>query len=93
MIARATDIGRPFAGQVARLMSWRSGRLSFQDTPLKDALAAMNRYTDRPITLGDPLIGHEPINGDFATDDLEGFASAIRARFGANAAQRPSTAD
>lgn len=92
VIAGQAGLGEPFAGRVALLTSWRTGRLSFRDTPLKDALAAMNRYTDQPIALGDPSIGNEPISGDFATDDPEGFASAITVLFGADAARRPTAA-
>ncbi|NWM49735.1 hypothetical protein GY641_25540, partial [Escherichia coli] len=36
--------------------SWTSGTLSFNDMPLGQAIAEMNRYTARPIGLGDPKI-------------------------------------
>jgi transmembrane sensor len=31
--------------------SWRSGRLSFVDAPLRDIVADMNQYSDRPVRL------------------------------------------
>lgn len=33
-------------------LSWRSGRLSFVDAPLRDIVADMNQYSDRPVRLG-----------------------------------------
>lgn len=32
-------------------LSWRSGRLSFVDAPLRDIVADMNQYSDRPVRL------------------------------------------
>jgi transmembrane sensor len=32
-------------------LSWRSGRLAFVDAPLRDIVADMNQYSDRPVRL------------------------------------------
>ncbi len=32
-------------------LSWRSGRLSFVDAPLRDIVADLNQYSDRPVRL------------------------------------------
>ena len=32
-------------------LSWRTGRLSFVDAPLRDIVADMNQYSDRPVRL------------------------------------------
>lgn len=81
-------IGAVVHGRASDLASWRQGRLSFRDTPLVDAIAAMNRYTDRPIVIRSSALASEPISGDFSTDDVDGFVSAVDALFGAQAVER-----
>lgn len=80
------------SGHTEDLTSWRRGRLTFRNTRLTEAVAAMNRYTDREIVLGQASLGTEPISGDFATDDIDGFVSAIDALFGRGAVSRPRAA-
>lgn len=59
---------------VERLASWRSGLLSFEDTPLAEAIAEVNRYTDRPITLADSRLGEYRVSGTFRVGEPERFA-------------------
>lgn len=59
---------------VERLASWRSGLLSFEDTPLAEAVAEVNRYTHRPITLADPRLGEYRVSGTFRVGEPERFA-------------------
>lgn len=55
--------------------SWRAGRLTFQDRPLGEAAAEMNRYSKRKIVV-DPAIAGTPILGVFPSGDVEAFAHA-----------------
>ncbi|MCK5749529.1 MAG: FecR domain-containing protein, partial [Oricola sp.] len=73
---------------IARLMAWRDGRLNFHNTPLRDAIDEMNRYSSRPILLGDSELGDLPVSGVFAIDNSAGFASAIEALFSLESEQR-----
>lgn len=66
---------------VERLASWRSGLLSFEDTPLADAIAEVNRYTHRPITLADPRLGEYRVSGTFRVGEPERFAQAMTQLF------------
>jgi transmembrane sensor len=61
-------------GQVA---SWRGGLLVFEDEKLGDAVAEINRYTDRPIRLADRSVGEFRVTGVFKTNDPEHFATAM----------------
>lgn len=56
---------------------WSTGKLIFKDTPLQLALAEVNRYTDKPIVLGDSDLANTPINGVFPTSRPDAFARAI----------------
>lgn len=63
---------------IAAVTSWRAGRLTFQDKPLDEAAAEMNRYSRRKIVVS-PDIAETPILGIFPTGDVEAFARAAEA--------------
>ena len=67
---------------------WREGRLSFHETPLETALGEINRYTSRRLRLANPRAASQPVSGDFSTGDVDGFAAAANAIFGAGTVVR-----
>lgn len=70
-----TALVRPVdSSQVA---TWRGGLLVFEDAKLSDAVAEINRYTDRPIKLADASIGQYRVTGVFKTSDPGHFATAM----------------
>lgn len=69
---------------IERATSWRSGLLSFQGTPLAEAIAEVNRYTHRPITLADPRLGEYRMSGTFRVGEPERFARALTQLFPVN---------
>lgn len=81
-------IARPIPGVADDLTSWREGRLTFRETPLTEAVASINRYTDREVRIEHASIGAEPISGDFAVDDIDGFVRAVETLFGHGAVAR-----
>ena len=66
---------------VQQLVSWRSGRIRFDDTRLADAVAEMNRYNHTPIQIVDPAIADTRISGSFRTGESWSFAEAIGEAF------------
>lgn len=56
---------------------WRSGRISFNDTPLADALAEMERYGDTGLILRDPAVGALRLGGSFDARRVDIFAQAL----------------
>lgn len=60
-----------------RASAWRQGRLAFFGEPLAEAVAAMNRYTRRPIVILDPEIAQMPISGNYSVGDPQAFATSI----------------
>lgn len=58
--------------------SWRTGHLTFQDEPLGQAAAEMNRYSRRKLVV-DPGVASTPILGVFPSGDVEAFARAAEA--------------
>lgn len=58
-------------------IAWRHGRLAFFEEPLADAVAAMNRYTRRPLVILDAEIARMPISGNYSVGDPQAFATSI----------------
>ncbi|WP_312487335.1 FecR family protein [Sphingomonas sp.] len=72
---------RHVPGEAGMLASWSEGRLVFADQSLASAIAEMNRYTDRPITVVDPRAAALRISGSFRTGEIEPFLSALQSGF------------
>lgn len=54
--------------------AWRSGNVMFDDQPLSDAVAEINRYGTTQIVLADPRLGNLRISGVFGADAPRQFA-------------------
>ncbi|MGJ7501657.1 FecR family protein [Variovorax sp. ZT5P49] len=61
----------------AALSAWRNGWLVFENTPLGDALAAVNSYRARPIVSTNPRIDAMRLSGRFRTNDSDGLVAAL----------------
>jgi transmembrane sensor len=57
-------------------LSWLSGRMSFFNDPLVEAVAKVNRYSDKQIIV-DPSIAQEPIVGVFESGDTDRFVRGM----------------
>src|SRR5690606_34703571 len=75
-----------------RAVSWRDGVVVFDDVPLAEAVAEMNRYTTAPVTLAEPEIGAFRVSGVFRTGDPERFAMAMAEVFPLEVDHGPSGA-
>jgi transmembrane sensor len=69
--------------------SWRQGVVVFNDTPLVDAVAEINRYSPDPITVGDRELGELRINGRVRTNEPGAFLNAVVAYFPIEAHRTP----
>ncbi|HEX2082021.1 MAG TPA: FecR domain-containing protein [Xanthomonadaceae bacterium] len=75
--------------QAERLLSWRDGFLTFQDTPLAAAAAEFNRYNARRIVIGDPTIAAVRIGGNFRWSNADAFVRLLEQGFGVRAERHP----
>ncbi|MFC3077823.1 FecR family protein [Phenylobacterium terrae] len=66
---------------VSRLTSWTDGRLVFDETPLAEAVAEVNRYSARKVRLEAAGMQGSAVSGAFRTGDAEAFAAAVAAIF------------
>lgn len=56
--------------------AWQRGKLMFDQEPLADAVAKVNRYSSRTVTV-DPGAASVPVSGVFEAGDTNGFLEAI----------------
>jgi transmembrane sensor len=79
-------IGRLSSPVMARAVRgetlWPSRMLEFDDVPLEDAAAMVNRYSRVQLKVRDPRIGGLRINGAYRAGDVSGFARSLAAAFG-----------
>lgn len=84
-IALASDMGvvvrSDSVQQAEELLNWRSGFISFHDTPLASAAAEFNRYNTRKIIIGDTSIGTLRVGGNFRWSNAETFVRLLEQAF------------
>jgi transmembrane sensor len=91
-IARADADGvlvqeKPIA-EVEQLLSWRTGYLAFDRTPLADAVAEFNRYSRRKIVIEDPSVAAIRVGGNFRATNVDAFVRLIESDFPIAAIQK-----
>lgn len=80
----------PERADAAMATSWTEGRLRFQETPLVDAIAEVNRYSRTKIALEARHVEDDRVSGVFDTGDTEAFVSAVTEIFGLTASATPT---
>ena len=81
--ARTTATGLVAAPvDIAAETSWTEGRIIFRDTPLRTAVAEVNRYLTAKIELDADDLAAAPVNGVFKTGDRDAFVSTAAEVFG-----------
>ena len=73
---------------VTRAPDWTKGMLQFDGTPLAEAVALANRYSERHIVLAGDLNGLR-VTGAFRAGDTPGLAKALAAAFSLSLQQGP----
>ena len=61
---------------------WPAGMLEFDSTPLREVLAIANRYSQRPIKVGDPSLGELRVTGGYRLGDPAELAKTLAAASG-----------
>ena len=64
---------------VERALAWKDGRVIFKETPLEDAVAEFNRYSQTRIELTPDVEQHRLwASGSYLYDDADGFAASLK---------------
>ena len=75
--------------EAERDLDWRSGYVTFRDTPLADAAAEFNRYNARKIVVGDAEVAALRVGGNFRWSNTEAFARLLEQGFPVRAEIQP----
>lgn len=73
---------------LAETLGWRRGTVVFDHTPLADAVAEFNRYSDHKLAIGDPRVGRITIGGTFDVHNVEAFADIVKHAIGLRIEER-----
>ena len=76
--------GQPFAiGAVNTEIatSWRRGRLVFDNQPLSQVVAEVNRYFNQNVVIGDAELRELRVSGTYSTGSIKNFTDAMEASF------------
>lgn len=68
--------------QIDDELSWRQGKLVFDQTSLGDAAAQFNRYNTRKLVIADPALARIRIGGSFDANNMAGFVALLKQGFG-----------
>lgn len=77
LVATTAGADQVLAADVERVTSWREGRLIFENELLNEAVAEVNRYSDRKIMLTDPSLNDLRVSGVFRTGSPTSFVGAL----------------
>ncbi|HEY6925265.1 MAG TPA: FecR domain-containing protein [Steroidobacteraceae bacterium] len=70
--------------------AWMQGQLTFDHTPLREAVDELNRYSTFKIRVASALVGSIPIGGIFGISDSRSFAHAVADTYDLRLVQRQS---
>lgn len=56
---------------------WRAGRISFDHTPLDQALAEFERYRSTGLVIRDPAVARLPVGGSYRVQQFGSFVDAL----------------
>lgn len=62
---------------IERSQDWRSGVATFDNEPMGDVIAELNRYNARKIVIADAALTDMPVSGVFRLDDIEHLLHGI----------------
>lgn len=72
-------------------LAWASGRLVFQNTPLRDAIAQFNRWYDADLRIGDSAMADYPVTATFSTESLSQAVTVIASALDAHVERDATT--
>lgn len=84
VVATATSlsISREAPKQLADELGWRRGVLIFNQTPLSEAAAEINRYNRKKIIIADRAAGRMKLGGTFPKNNVDAISASVRELFG-----------
>lgn len=83
VVADRGGVSRPAATNATSVASWTTGQITLSGVPLRDAVAEVNRYSERKVVLEAPdAVAGELVSGQFVAGDVENFVAGARSLYG-----------
>lgn len=77
MASETGDIARTASVAASAIAPWRSGRISFDQTPLSQAIAEFERYERTGLVVLDPQVAALPVGGSYSLKQWTRFAETL----------------
>jgi transmembrane sensor len=77
-----TPLEKLKAGDATKLVSWREGKLHFEDDSLSVVIGEVNRYSDSKFVIDDPSVQNLTLTGVFRTGDTASVLFALGEAYG-----------
>jgi transmembrane sensor len=68
--------------------AWQTGLIVFEDATLAEAVARLNRYSQRELVIDDDVVRNIKISGAFKAGDMNGFVATVTTYFPVSADQQ-----
>lgn len=86
LIVASNGVREPVVeANVQRTVSWRQGKLMFEDEPLVDAVARVNRHSHVRVQLAGEAVHEIRVSGVFNAGDTDAFVDAVESLFAVEA--------
>ncbi len=72
------------------VLSWRSGKLVFDDVPLKEVVSDLNRYFTKPIVVEEASLEHLSVTGEFNIEEEDAAVLALSLIFSLEVKSEPN---
>jgi transmembrane sensor len=87
--SRGVSVRTGSVEEAERDLDWRSGYVTFRDTPLEAAASEFNRYNARKIVMGDTEVAAMRVGGNFRWSNTEAFVRLLEQGFPVRAERHP----
>lgn len=78
-------VQRKTAAETEEALAWRNGYLIFRDTPLSEAVAEFNRYSEQQAVVADAVVSGILLTGKFKSTNYEAFIRLLQEGYGIRA--------
>jgi transmembrane sensor len=81
LVASATGTTLRSVANASAWKNWRDGIVKFDNLPLAQAVAEMNRYSETQLEVADAATGRIVVSGAFNTGSTQAFVEALAIGF------------
>lgn len=75
--SRTTARPAPRPADIERVIAWTERRLVFEDAPLSEVIAELNRYSRQPLAIEDPALRGVRITASFDSQNTQTFVDSL----------------